>query len=107
MEVKGEESNVHEVRKHHHILELTCQPDQVERILVDADLLSQGRGVIRAQPRTAIWIYANAKVAHTGLEARITRDALNLGVDGIVDLRGIWVRCVVVVIEREEEDVRY
>lgn len=32
--------NSHEVWEHNHILELASQPNQVERVLVDADLLS-------------------------------------------------------------------
>lgn len=42
----GGKRNPHQVREHHHILKLARQPNQVQGVLVDRDLLSQGRRVV-------------------------------------------------------------
>lgn len=99
--------NVHEIWEHDHILELARQPDEVERVLVDAHLLGQGGSVVGAEPGAAVRVDADAKVAHAGLELGVAGDALDLRVGGVVDLSGVGVRRVVVIVEGEEEDVWY
>lgn len=99
--------NIHQIRENNHILELRGEPDQIQRVLVDADLLRQSRGIVRAQPGAAVRVYADAKEADAGLQSRVARDALDLGEDGVVDLRCVWHWRVVVVVERQQEDVGY
>lgn len=36
---KGQEEILHQIREHNHILKLRSQPDEIERILVDRDLV--------------------------------------------------------------------
>lgn len=86
---------------------MASQPNQVERVLIDADLLSQCRGIVRAQPGTSIWIDTDAKVAHARLKLSVAGQGLELRVLGKVDLGRVGVRDVVVVVEGEEEDVWY
>lgn len=103
----GVRPNSHQVREHHHILKLARQPDQVQGILVDRDLLREGGRVVGAQPRAAIGVDADAKVADAGLQVGGAGKVLDLRVGGVVDLCGVGVWCVVVVVEGEEEDVGY
>jgi len=45
------------------ILKLTCEPDQIQGILIDAHLVCQRSGIITTQPSSSIWIDTDAKVA--------------------------------------------
>lgn len=42
--------NSHQVGKDNHVLELSSQPDKVERVLVDIDLLRKSSRIVAAQP---------------------------------------------------------
>lgn len=57
----------HEVWEHDGVLELARQPDEVEGVLVDRDLLGEGGGVVGTQPAAAVRVDADAEVAHAGL----------------------------------------
>jgi hypothetical protein len=95
----------HQVRKDNHVLKLTRQPYQIQRVLVDRHLVRQGRGVVAAQPAAAVRVDADAKVAHARLEVRGADDVADGCVDVVVDLCGVGHGRVVLVVEAEEEDV--
>lgn len=44
--VAASRQNLHQIWEHDHILELARQPDQVEGVLVDADLVGQRGGIV-------------------------------------------------------------
>lgn len=92
-------ANSHQVGKDNHVLELAGQPDEVEGVLVDRDLLGQGGGVVGAQPGAAVRVDADAEEAHAGLEVGVACDAGELGVGRIVDLCRVRVWGVVLVVE--------
>lgn len=102
---EGLKKNVHQIREHHHILKLARQPDQVQRVLVDRDLLSQGRRVVGTQPGAAVGVDADAKEADARLQVGVAGEAGQVRVGGVVDLCRVGVGCVVIVVEGEEEDV--
>lgn len=63
----------HEVGEHDRVLELARQPDEVEGVLVDRDLLGERGGVVGAQPAAAVRVDADAEVAHAGLQVGVAR----------------------------------
>lgn len=70
----GKKSNYsHEVGEHDRVLELARQPDEVEGVLVDRDLLGERGGVVGAQPAAAVRVDADAEVAHAGLQVGVAR----------------------------------
>lgn len=100
-----EKYHSHEVWEHDRVLELARQPDEVEGVLVDRDLLGERGGVVGAQPAAAVRVDADAEVAHAGLQVGVAREALDGRVGGVVDLRRVGPRDVVVVVEGYQEDV--
>lgn len=91
--------NSHQVWEDDHVLKLARQPDEVQRVLVDRDLLGQGGGIVGAEPGAAVRVDADAKVAHAGLQAGLAGDGGYLGVGGVVDLGRVGARRVVAVVE--------
>ena len=102
MEARAKDS--HQIRKHNHVFELRGQPDQIERILVDRDLVGEGRGIVTAQPGAAVRVHADAEVAHTSLQVGVTGDNGDGRVGIVVDLRGVGNRFIALIVQREEED---
>lgn len=101
----GKRQNIHEVREHNHVLELARQPYQVERVLVDRDLVGQGGRIVAAQPRAAVRVDADAEVADARLQVGAADDVADGRVDVVVDLRRVGHGRVVLVVDGEEEDV--
>lgn len=99
------EGHSHQVREHNHVLELSSEPDQVEGVLVEGNLVGQGCGIVAAQPGASVGVDANAKVADTGLEMGVAGYAGYAGVGIVVDLRRVGHSLVFLVVERQEEDV--
>lgn len=97
----------HEVGEHDRVLELAGEPDEVQGVLVDRDLLGEGGGVVGAQPAAAVRVDADAEVAHAGLQVGVAREAVDGGVGGVVDLGRVGPRDVVVIVEGYQEDVGY
>jgi hypothetical protein len=95
----------HKVRKHDGVLELARQPDEVEGVLVDRDLLGEGGGIVGAQPGAAVRVDADAKVADAGLQVGVAREGVDVAEGGEVDLGGVGLRDVIVIVEGYQEDV--
>lgn len=72
--------------------------------MIDADLLSEQSGVVRAEKATAVRVDADAEVADADLEHRLSDDIGDSGCDAGVDLCRVICRSVVVVVEGYEED---
>lgn len=82
------EGGLHQIWKHNHILELTSQPNQIERILINTDFIRQSRSVVTAKPRSSIWIDAYTEVAYACGESGATDDIADGGVHVEVRLCG-------------------
>ena len=97
--------DLHQIREHNHILKLRSQPDQVQRILIDRDLVGQRCRIVAAQPRPAIGVNADTKESDAGLEPGAVDNVGERGVDVVVHLRGVGSGLVVFVVERQQEDI--
>lgn len=100
----GTRGHAHQVGKDNHVFELARKPDEVERILVHADLVGKRRCVVGAQPRAAIGVDADAKVADTGLQVGGADNVADGGVDVVVDLGRARRGGVVLVVEGQQKD---
>lgn len=100
----GDGFDLQEVRKHDAILERLGHPDEVQRVLVDADLLREQRRVVGAQEAAAVRVDADAEVADADLELRGADEVGDGGADARVDLRGVVGGRVGVVEEGDDED---
>ena len=103
--VQEEGEPLHQVWEHDHILELACQPNQVQGILFNGDFVCQSRSIITTKPSSTVWIDANAKVSNSGLQNSVTRYSGYCVMDIEVNLCSRWVRRVLLVVEGDEEDV--
>jgi len=108
--VRGEgrkgKGHLHEIGEDDGVLEGLRHPDQVQRVLVDVDLLGQGRRVVGAQEAAAVRRDADAEVADPHFELCAADDVGDGGGDARVDLRGRVGRVVGLVVQRDEEDAR-
>jgi len=84
-------------------------PDQIQRILIYADLLRQKSGIVRAEIVSigSVWGDADAKVADTDFKRGLADNVCNGSSDAGVDLCGRVGWDIVVVVEVYEEDVGY
>lgn len=96
--------NSHQVRKHHLVFERLGNPDQVERILIDAGLLREEGCVVGAKEVAAVRVDADAKVAYSHLEHGLSDNIGDCSCDARVDLRRVVVRGVVLIVKGDEED---
>ena len=102
----GDGFDLQEVRKHDAILERLGHPDEVQRVLVDADLLREQSGVVGAEEAAAVRVDADAEVADADFEHRLSDNVGNSGCDAGVDLCRVICGCIVVIVEGYEEDTR-
>lgn len=100
------EVDLQEVGEHNVVFECLGDPDQVQRVSVNGDLLGEQRGVVGAEKAAAIRIDADTEVAHAHFQHRLADDVGDRSCDAGVDLRGVVGRRVVLVVERYEEDAR-
>jgi hypothetical protein len=99
--------NLQKVGEDDAVLESLGHPNQVERVFVDGDLLGKKSGVIGAEEAAAIWVDADAEIAHSYFE--------DGGADNVgycccyarVDLGGVVGGCVFFVVEGDEVDAGY
>lgn len=68
-------------------------------------MIRQSRRIVTTKPAASI-VYAKAKVSHPYFDARSASEIADCGYHAGVDLCGVVRRCVFVVPERYEEDVR-
>ncbi len=99
--------NVHEIRKNNRVLKGTSDPDQVQRILIDADLAGERAGVVRAQKGAPVRVDADAEVADAHFELGAADDVGDGRRHARVDLRRVVGGRVFLVIERYQEDAGY
>ena len=59
--------DIHEIWEDNAVLECTRNPNQVERILVNANLACQTRGIVATQECSSIWIDTYPEVADPDL----------------------------------------
>lgn len=78
--------DLHQVGEHNHILKLARQPNQIQRILINADLVRQTRRIVAAEPGSAIGVDADAEESHARLELRPADDLGDCGVNAEVCL---------------------
>lgn len=97
----------HEVWEHHTVLEGVGDPDQVQWILIDADLFGEKCRVVRAEVTSSVGLYAEAEVSYSDLKICSPDDVAECCCDAWVDLCWVVGRCVLFVVEGYEEDVRY
>ena len=98
--------NIHQVWEHDSIFERASNPDQVQRVLVDIDLLCKGGCVVRAQVPASIRSDADSKVSDTDFHACMADNVGDGCYDAWVDLRGVKIGCIVLVVQGDQEDVR-
>lgn len=103
--VGGFDEYSHQVREDDAILERTGHPDQIQRILIDADLARQAAGVVAAQERASVWVDADAKISHPHFQLCLADDVRYGCGDSWVDLCGIKGRWVTLVVKGYEEYV--
>ena len=78
--------HVHEVGEDDVGLERAGDPDEIQWILIDADLSCQTAGIVAAQPSSTVRVDADAKVADAGLQLGMADDVGNGRRDAGVDL---------------------
>merc|ERR1719282_780169 len=93
-----------QIREDDLVLERLGDPDQVQRILVNADLLREQSGVVGAEEATAVRVDADAEVADADFEHRLSDNVGDGGCDAGVDLCRVVCGGVVIVVEGYEED---
>lgn len=98
--------DLQQVRKHHTILERLRDPDQIQRILVYADLFREEGDVVGAEEAAAVRVDADAKVAHPHFEHGVADEVGDCGCDARVDLCGVVDGGVHLVVEGDDEDAR-
>lgn len=96
--------NLQQIRKHHTRLERLRDIDQIQRILIDGNLLREQRRIVRAQETAAVRVDADAEVADADFEFGFADDIGDGGRDAGVDLRRAVGGRVVLVVEGYEED---
>jgi len=99
--------DLHKVWKYDIVLESVGDPDQVQRVLVDADLLCQECCIVGAEERSAVGVDAQAEVSYSHLEHGLSDDVGDGGCDAGIHLCRIICWCVVLVVEIDKEDVGY
>ena len=90
--------DLHEVWEDYGVLEGTCHPDQIQRVLVHTDQLRQCRCVLVAHEGPTIGLYANAEISNTDFESCLSDDVGDCCADTRVDLsraESRWIRMVV------------
>lgn len=103
---KGKE-NIHQIRENDRVLERARDPDEVQRVLIDADLAGERAGVVRAQEGAAVRVDADAEVADADFELGAADDGGDGVGDARVDLGGVEGRWVFLVVERYQEYAGY
>lgn len=96
--------NLQQIGEDNAILEGAGNPDQVQRILIDVDLLGESGGIVGAQEVTAVGIDADAEVADAHLEDSATDDVGDSSSDTRVDLRRVVGGSVRLVVHADQED---
>lgn len=59
--------SLHQVWKYNHIFELTCEPNQIQRILCQGDLVCKCSSIVTAQPRSPVRVDADSEVSNSTL----------------------------------------
>ena len=96
-------ANLQKVGEDNGILECCCDPDQVERVLVDVDALGESGGVVGAQ-ESSVCVCAETKVSDAHFERCLADDVGNGGCHARVYLCRVVVWRVIIVVEVDEED---
>ena len=101
--VSAFKKNLQKVGEDNGILECCCDPDQVERVLVDVDALGESGGVVGAQ-ESSVCVCAETKVADADFERCLSNNVRNGSCDTGVYLCRVVVWRVIIVVEVDEED---
>lgn len=99
--------DLHQIREHDLVLERLCDPDQVQRVLIDADLLRQQRRIVRAQKRSTVGVDAQSKVSHSYLEHSLANDVGYRRCDPRIHLGRVVRWRISLVVKVDEEDIWY
>lgn len=99
--------DLHQVWENHVILESIGDIDQVQRILVYADLLGEQSSVIAAEETVSVGCDAEAEIAHSYFEHGFSDDVGYRCRHAWVHLCRVVHWCVGLVVEVDEEDVGY
>lgn len=102
---EGLDECLQEIGEDNGVLECSCNPDQVQRILVDVDALRKGGGIVRAQER-AVGVRAKSKVSNADFECCLSDNVGNGCCHTGVDLSGVVIGRVIIVVKVDEEDAR-
>ena len=107
-ENKGEEceddGDDEQIREDDGVLESGGDPHQVERILVDVQVVDECGGVVGADVAAAVSVDADTEVSDAHAELRISDNVCDGLCDAGVDLFGRIRGCVLFIPERDEED---
>lgn len=76
----------HQVWKDNRVFEGAGDPDQIQRILIHADLTSKTGGIVAAEERSAIRIHTYAEVSHPYLQLSRADYVCNGRCDTWIDL---------------------
>ncbi len=79
--------DLHQIREDNHVLKLARNPNQIQRILIHANLVRQHRRIITAKPCPAIWVNTDTEVAHSSFQGGAADDVGYCGVHAEVGLR--------------------
>ncbi len=97
----------HQIWEDYAVFECAGDPDEIQWILIDTNLACETAGIIAAQEGATVCIDADAEIAHSDFELRLS-DNVRYGCrDSRIDLCRIEGWWVVFVIEGHEEDVGY
>lgn len=99
--------DLHQIWEDDLVLERLSHPDQVQRVLVNGDLLGKERGIVRAQEAASIWIDAEAEVSDSDFHLGLTDDVRYRRCDAGIDLLRVVCGRVTLVPEGDEEDAWY
>ena len=64
----------HQIWENNVIFECTCDPNQIQRILINRNLLCKRTCIVATQEATPVVVNANAKVAHSNLQLGLADD---------------------------------
>lgn len=92
------EEDSHQIREYNLVLECTSDPDQIQGVLIDIDLVRQLGRVVAAEEVSTVRIDADAEVADTDLEHSVADNVRDRCVHPGVHLSRVVRRHVIFVV---------
>lgn len=103
MRVEGED--LHEVGEDDAVFEGGCDPDQIQRVLIDPDQVGQRGCVLIAEEGAVVGLDADAEISDADFEACGSHNVGDCRCHAWLDLCWVEDGCVFLVVERYQEDI--